>query len=37
MINREKIQWGQIKKIQITPPYNLVSEKADVFNENYLR
>lgn len=35
MINREKIQWGQIKKIQITPPYNLVSEKADVFNENY--
>lgn len=35
MSAKEKTEWGQIKKIQITPPYNLVSDKADIFNLNF--
>lgn len=35
MNENRKTEWGKIEKIQIATPYDLVSEKANVFNENY--
>lgn len=33
---QEKVaEWGVIKKIDIEPPFNYLSKKADVFNQNF--